>query len=92
MTNSIESAPIIDIASLRGGSEDISRIGAALDRACCEYGFFYVTGHRHRPCPVRAADDARARVFRFTVANRRWVSRWRMAGARGADIFPSMVS
>ncbi len=45
MTNSIETLPIIDIASLRGGSEDISRIGAELDRACCEYGFFYVTGH-----------------------------------------------
>ncbi len=49
MTNSIEALPIIDIASLRGGSEDISRIGAALDRACCEYGFFYVTGHNISP-------------------------------------------
>src|SRR5260370_30544964 len=37
--------PIIDIASLRGGSRDVGRIGAALDRACCEFGFFYVTGH-----------------------------------------------
>jgi polar amino acid transport system ATP-binding protein len=37
--------PIIDIASLRGDSRDVARIGAALDRACCEFGFFYVTGH-----------------------------------------------
>ena len=49
MTASIETLPIIDIASLRGGTEDISRIGAALDRACCEYGFFYVTGHNISP-------------------------------------------
>ncbi|HWN58305.1 MAG TPA: 2-oxoglutarate and iron-dependent oxygenase domain-containing protein, partial [Methylomirabilota bacterium] len=40
-----ESLPIIDIASFRGGSADLARIGAALDRACCEFGFFYVTGH-----------------------------------------------
>src|SRR5260370_14391962 len=37
--------PIIDSASLGGGSRDVGRIGAALDRACCEFGFFYVTGH-----------------------------------------------
>lgn len=36
----MESVPIIDI-----GSGDVASIGAALDRACCEFGFFYVTGH-----------------------------------------------
>jgi isopenicillin N synthase-like dioxygenase len=36
----IESLPIIDIAS-----RDLARIGEALDRASCEFGFFYVTGH-----------------------------------------------
>ena len=44
MTNSTERLPIIDIAS-----RDIARIGAALDRACCEFGFFYITGHRVSP-------------------------------------------
>jgi isopenicillin N synthase-like dioxygenase len=39
------SLPIIDIASLRGGARDVARIGADLDCACCEFGFFYVTGH-----------------------------------------------
>src|ERR1700687_1851934 len=43
--SSSETLPIIDIASLRGGSADMARIGVALDRACCEFGFFYVTGH-----------------------------------------------
>src|ERR1700688_3446800 len=45
MTSSNESLPIIDIASLRGGSADVASIGAELDRACCEFGFVYVTGH-----------------------------------------------
>ena len=40
MTNSIETLPIIDLAS-----RDLARIGEALDRACCEFGFFYITGH-----------------------------------------------
>ena len=44
MTNSTENLPIIDIAS-----RDIDRIGAALDRACCEFGFFYITGHGVSP-------------------------------------------
>jgi isopenicillin N synthase-like dioxygenase len=46
MANSIESVPLIDIALLRnGGSADLTRTGEALDWACCEFGFFYVTGH-----------------------------------------------
>jgi len=45
MTSSSESLPIIDIASLRDDSADVARIGAALDRACCDFGFFYITGH-----------------------------------------------
>ncbi|MFZ1889969.1 MAG: 2-oxoglutarate and iron-dependent oxygenase domain-containing protein [Candidatus Binataceae bacterium] len=41
--------PIVDIARLRGGANELIRIGEALDRACCEFGFFYVTGHGIRP-------------------------------------------
>ena len=40
LKSTTESLPIIDIAS-----HDIARIGEDLDRACCEFGFFYVTGH-----------------------------------------------
>ncbi len=40
LTSSSESLPIVDISS-----GDIARIGAALDRACSEFGFFYATGH-----------------------------------------------
>jgi isopenicillin N synthase-like dioxygenase len=39
--------PIIDLASFSAGS--IAQLGAAVDRACCESGFFYVTGHRIDP-------------------------------------------
>jgi polar amino acid transport system ATP-binding protein len=49
VTSSNESLPIVDVASLSGSAADVARIGASLDRACCEFGFFYVTGHRIDP-------------------------------------------
>ena len=49
MSSLAESLPIVDIASLRADSRDLGSIGAALDRACSEFGFFYVTGHRIDP-------------------------------------------
>jgi isopenicillin N synthase-like dioxygenase len=39
------SIPIVDVASFGASSSEAERIGAALDRACGEFGFFYVTGH-----------------------------------------------
>jgi isopenicillin N synthase-like dioxygenase len=44
-TSSAEGLPIIDFASVSRASKDLARIGATLDRACCEFGFFYITGH-----------------------------------------------
>jgi isopenicillin N synthase-like dioxygenase len=35
----------IDLAWFRAGPRDAQRIGAALDRACGEFGFFYVSAH-----------------------------------------------
>jgi len=49
VTSSNESLPIVDVASLSGSAADVARICASLDRACCEFGFFYVTGHRIDP-------------------------------------------
>jgi isopenicillin N synthase-like dioxygenase len=37
--------PIVDITSIRRGAGDVASIGGALDRACGEFGFFYLTGH-----------------------------------------------
>ncbi|MGA3228569.1 MAG: 2-oxoglutarate and iron-dependent oxygenase domain-containing protein, partial [Candidatus Binatus sp.] len=45
LTSSTKSLPVVDLASLRRSARDVARIGADLDRACCEFGFFYVTGH-----------------------------------------------
>ncbi len=45
MTNSTDRLPIIDLGSLRRDARDLAHIGAALDAACCEFGFFYITGH-----------------------------------------------
>jgi isopenicillin N synthase-like dioxygenase len=39
------SIPVIDIASIGRSTRDFERIGASLDRACAQFGFFYVTGH-----------------------------------------------
>ena len=44
LKSATESLPVIDLAS-----HDIARIGTALDRACCEFGFFYITGHGINP-------------------------------------------
>src|SRR5271155_4925030 len=43
------SVPIIDIASTGDGLRGVNRIGKELDSACCEFGFFYVTGHGVAP-------------------------------------------
>jgi len=55
-----DSLPIIDIAPLRRSSRDTTHVADALDRACCEYGFFYVTGHGVDPAlPARLMTLAR---------------------------------
>jgi isopenicillin N synthase-like dioxygenase len=51
--------PVIDVASLRGRSSDAARVGEALDRACCEFGFFYVTGHGNNALSSRLITLAR---------------------------------
>jgi isopenicillin N synthase-like dioxygenase len=47
---------------MRDSSNDLARIEAALDRACCEFGFFYVTGHGIDPA-LSARMVALARQF-----------------------------
>jgi isopenicillin N synthase-like dioxygenase len=63
LTSAAHSVPIVDIASVRNGSQDLSRIGAELDRACCEFGFFYVTGHRIDPALSNRMMALAARFF-----------------------------
>ena len=67
MTISTDRLPIIDIGSLHRDARDVARIGAALDAACCEFGFFYITGHGIDPASVHAHDEAGPRVLRFAA-------------------------
>jgi polar amino acid transport system ATP-binding protein len=41
----VDTLPIVDIATASHGDSDFDRVGLELDRACAEFGFFYVTGH-----------------------------------------------
>src|SRR5208282_2354302 len=60
LTSSTKSLPVVDLASLRRSSRDTTHVADALDRACCEYGFFYVTGHGVDPAlPARLMTLAR---------------------------------
>ncbi len=44
-----DTLPIIDLSPREGGDHDFDRIGAEIDRACAEFGFFYVIGHGINP-------------------------------------------
>jgi isopenicillin N synthase-like dioxygenase len=44
-----DALPIVDLSSQGGGNHEFDRIAAELDRACAEFGFFYVTGHGINP-------------------------------------------
>lgn len=37
--------PVIDVTPLVAGSDDVGGVADAIDRACREHGFFYVSGH-----------------------------------------------
>ncbi len=82
MTNSIESLPIVDIAS-----RDIARIGAALDRACCEFGFFYVTGHNISPA-LSARMMTLAREFFASPLNEKMAIAMAHGGRAWRGYFP----
>jgi isopenicillin N synthase-like dioxygenase len=54
--------PIVDLTALGQTDADFDRIAHDLDRACCEFGFFYVTGHGIDPA-VGADLESLARSF-----------------------------
>jgi isopenicillin N synthase-like dioxygenase len=82
LTNSTESLPIVDIAS-----RDIDRIGAALDRACCEFGFFYVTGHNISPA-LSARMMTLAREFFASPLNEKMTIAMAHGGRAWRGYFP----
>jgi isopenicillin N synthase-like dioxygenase len=59
--------PIVDIASASRSEADFSRVAASLDRACTEFGFFYVTGHGIDPRVGAALESLAQRFFALPV-------------------------
>src|SRR5260221_6938676 len=87
LTNSTDSLPIIDIASLRRDSRDLVHIGAALDRACCEFGFFYITGHGISPV-LSARMMTLAREFFASPLNEKMAIAMAYGGRAWRGYFP----
>src|SRR5688572_7080628 len=56
------SLPVIDVAPLVTGIGDRAAVAIAIDRACREHGFFYVSGHGVDE-DLQARLDAAARAF-----------------------------
>jgi isopenicillin N synthase-like dioxygenase len=59
--------PIIDIASANRSDADFGHVAAGLDRACAEFGFFYVTGHGIDPGLAVALEQLAQRFFALPV-------------------------
>ena len=59
--------PVIDIASASRSDADFGRIAADLDRACAEFGFFYVTGHGIDPGLAVALEQLAHQFFALPV-------------------------
>jgi len=59
--------PVIDIASASRSDAALGRVAANLDRACAEFGFFYVTGHGVDPSLGAALESLARRFFALPV-------------------------
>src|SRR3984957_10320403 len=62
-----DALPIVDIASASRSDADFDRMAASLDRACCEFGFFYVIGHGVDPRLGAALESLARRFFALPV-------------------------
>jgi isopenicillin N synthase-like dioxygenase len=66
----IDGLPIIDLTVLGRSEADFGRIAYALDRACAEFGFFYVIGHGIDPSSVAALETLARRFFALPEAQK----------------------
>lgn len=67
--------PIIDISGLRDGDPAGARTAAAqMDRACCEVGFFYVSGHGVAQETMDAIFEAARVLFALPDAEKQAIS------------------
>jgi hypothetical protein len=65
--------PVIDVAGLVAGHDDPA-VGAALDRACRDMGFFYVSGHGVDDALQQRLDDAARAFFALPEATKGEIS------------------
>lgn len=79
----MDALPLLDLTPLRTGEGDEAALGTAVDAACRQAGFFYVTGHGVLGSVVERLDSA-ARAFfalpedeKATIAMERGGRAWR---------------
>ena len=63
MLPSTDALPVVDIGAPGASDSAFDRVGAELDRACAEFGFFYVTGHGVDPRLCHALQQLASRFF-----------------------------
>ena len=80
--------PEIDVAPLlsAGGADD-ARVGAAIDAACTETGFFYLTGHGLDPDLLNRLDSLARRFFEMPESDKESIAMER-AGRAWRGWFP----
>jgi polar amino acid transport system ATP-binding protein len=81
------SLPVIDIAPLAGEDAAAAQVGAAIDRACRESGFFYVVGHGVDPEALRRLDRL-ARAFFALDLEEKMRIRMALGGRAWRGYFP----
>jgi isopenicillin N synthase-like dioxygenase len=80
--------PIVDVAPLGAGDAADSRaVGAAIDRACRESGFFYVTGHGVDPEAVRRLERLSREFFTLDLEEKMEI-RMALGGRAWRGYFP----
>jgi isopenicillin N synthase-like dioxygenase len=63
MLPSTDALPVVDIGACGESDSAFDRVGAELDRACAEFGFFYVTAHGVDPRLCHALQQLANRFF-----------------------------
>ncbi len=76
--------PIIDIAALYGDDHQAwQQVAARIDAACCDWGFFYITGHGIAPARIEALLAAAKAFFAQPEAEKLKIDITRTAHHRG---------
>jgi isopenicillin N synthase-like dioxygenase len=85
--NDSSTLPIVDIAPLEGGAREAAAVGAAIDRACRESGFFYVVGHGVDLDQLERLDRLSRAFFALDQDEKMWI-RMALGGRAWRGYFP----